>query len=328
MTFPAVFRRFFIACCVAMALPMAGVLAQAFPEKPITLVVPWPAGGPTDRHARMVAELVGAQLGQAVIVENKPGAGGTLGVGTMALNARPDGYTLGLYSNGMLRMPHLQKTAWHPIDDFTFIAGISTSSGNNFGFLVRADSPYKSFPDFREAARREPDKLSFGSAGIGTSVHLLVEELAEAAHMQLVHVPYKGSPELMQALMGGHLTAVSDLSGGWESLVEKGQLRLLLTFGERPSARWPQVPTARSLGYDIVGASSYGIVGPKGMEASTVRILQDALGKIMKEPRQVATLEQLNLEPWFLEGGPYRQWAIARFEKEKALIRRLGLLAK
>jgi tripartite-type tricarboxylate transporter receptor subunit TctC len=310
-----------------MVMPLAGVHAQNFPDKSITLVVPWPAGGPTDRHARVLAELAGAQLGQQVIIDNRPGAGGTLGLSNMALNARADGYTIGLYSNGMLRVPHLQKTAWHPIDDFTFIAGVSVSTGGNFGFVVRADSPYKSFHDFREAARKEPGKLSFGSAGLGSTVHLLVEELAEASSMQLVHVPYKGSPEMMQALMGGHLSSASDLSGGWESLVEKGQLRLLLTFGERLSTRWPGVPTAKSLGYDIVGASSYGIVGPKGMDPATVKVLQDVFGRVVKEPRHLAVLDQLSQEPWFRAGETYRQWAGTRFEKEKILIRRLGLLA-
>lgn len=327
MTFLSIARQFLTAGFAAMLLTASAVHAQAFPDRPVTLVVPWPAGGPTDRQIRSLAEIAGAQLGQAVVVENRPGAGGTLGLSIMAANARPDGYTIGLYSGGMLRIPHLQKTAWHPIDDFTFVAGVSVSTGNNFGFVARADGPYRTFQEFLDAAQKQPGKLSYGSAGIGSTVHLLIEELAEAAHMQLLHVPYKGSPEMMQALVGGHLSAVSDLSGGWESLVERGQLRLLLTFGERPSKRWPQVPTARSLGYDIVGSSSYGIVGPKGMDPATVRILQDAFEKAVRDPRQLALMEQLNLEPWFRSGDAYRQWAMQRFEKEKALIRRLGLLA-
>ena len=171
-------RRIVLILFWALAMPIVSGYAQSFPDRPVALVVPWPAGGPTDRMARVLAELVGVQLRQPVVIENKPGAGGTLGIGNMAGNARADGYTVGLYSSGMLRVPHLQKTAWHPINDFTFITGVAASTGNNFGFVVRKESPYQTFQAFAEAARRAPGELTYGSAGIGSTVHLLVEELA------------------------------------------------------------------------------------------------------------------------------------------------------
>jgi tripartite-type tricarboxylate transporter receptor subunit TctC len=318
-------RRSALACCAATLLaPLTAARAQAFPSKPITLVVPWPPGGSTDRHFRTLGEIAARHLGQTILIDNKPGAGGTLGPSTVATTSRPDGYTIAQYPLGMLRYPHMQKVTWHPIDDFTFIIGIS---GYTFGFVVPAASPYKTFNDYLEAARKEPGRISYGSTGVGTSPHLLIEELAAAAKVQLNHVPYKGNADLMQALLGGHVMAASDATG-WDKFVDGGQMRLLLTFGEQRTQRWPDVPTAKDLGYPIVSTSPYGLVGPKGMDPTVVRTLHDAFKKAMDDPRHLELLQQLNQTLWYRSGDDYRQWAVATFAKERALIERLGLAAK
>ncbi|WP_425505927.1 tripartite tricarboxylate transporter substrate binding protein [Tepidicella baoligensis] len=298
--------------------------AQSFPSRPITLIVPWPAGGSTDRHLRTLAEIASTHLGQPIVVDNRPGAGGTLGPGTMALQARPDGYTIAQFPLGMLRMPHMQRTNWHPINDFSFILGVS---GYTFGFVVRADSPYKTFQDYVEAARREPGKIDYGSTGTGTSPHLLMEEVATAVGIKLNHVPFRGNADLMQAVLGGHVSAGSDATG-WDRFVDAGQMRLLLTFGEQRTKRWPDVPTAKDLGYNVVSQSPYGLVGPKGMDPAVVRTLHDAFKKAMEDPRHLEVLGQLNQEVWYRNSEDYRAWAIATFEKDRQLIERLGLAAK
>lgn len=312
------------AATTAGLAPLASAQAQAFPSKPVTLIVPWPAGGSTDRHLRGLAEIASRHLGQTIVVENKPGGGGTLGPGTMALNARPDGYTIAQYPLGMLRIPHMQKTAWHPLNDFSFIIGVT---GYTFGFVVKADSPYKSFNDYIAAARQQPGKINYGSTGQGTSPHLLMEELADAAKVELNHVPYKGNADLMQAVLGGHVMAGSDATG-WDKMVEAGQMRLLLTFGEQRTQRWPNVPTAKDLGYNVVSTSPYGLVGPKGMDPAVVRSLHDAFKKAMEDPKHLELLGQLNQAPWYKSPEDYRAWAQATFAKDKALIERLGLAAK
>lgn len=312
------------AATTAGLAPLASAQAQAFPSKPVTLIVPWPAGGSTDRHLRGLAEIASRHLGQPIVIENKPGGGGTLGPGTMALNARPDGYTIAQYPLGMLRIPHMQKTAWHPLNDFSFIIGVT---GYTFGFVVKADSPYKSFNDYIAAARQQPGKIDYGSTGQGTSPHLLMEELADAAKVELNHVPYKGNADLMQAVLGGHVMAGSDATG-WDKMVEAGQMRLLLTFGEQRTQRWPNVPTAKDLGYNVVSTSPYGLVGPKGMDPAVVRSLHDAFKKAMEDPKHMELLGQLNQAPWYKSPEDYRAWAQATFAKDKALIERLGLAAK
>ena len=318
-------RTLLLGAAAAAALPAGALRAQgAFPNRPITMIVPWPAGGSTDRHLRTLAEIAGKHLGQNVVVENKPGAGGTLGPSTMALTAKPDGYTIAQYPMGMLRIPHMQKVPWHPLNDFTHIIGVS---GYTFGFTVKADSPYKTFNDYIEAARKNPGKVDYGSTGIGTSPHLLMEELAANAKVQLTHVPFKGNADLQQALLGGHVQAQSDATG-WDKFVDSGQMRLLVTFGEQRTKRWPDVPTAKDLGYGVVSSSPYGLVGPKGMEPAVVKTLHDAFKKAMDDPKHMEVLAQLNQEVWYRNGEDYAAWSRETYARDKALIDRLGLAAK
>ncbi|MES2099126.1 MAG: tripartite tricarboxylate transporter substrate binding protein [Pseudomonadota bacterium] len=319
----AVRRRSVLLGAAALAAPFA-TRAQAFPSKPITLIVPWPAGGSTDRHLRALAEIAGKNLGQNIVVENKPGGGGTTGPGTMALTAKPDGYTIAQYPMGMVRLPHMQKVQWDPLKDFSFILGIS---GYTFGFTVRADSPYKTFNEYIEAARKAPGKIDYGSTGTGTSPHLLMEELAGNAKVELNHVPFKGNADLTQALLGGHVMAMSDATG-WDKFVDGGQMRLLVTFGEQRTRRWPNIPTAKDLGYNVVSTSPYGLVGPKGMDPAVMKTLHDAFKKAMDDPKHMELLAQLNQDIWYRSGDDYAKWARDQFAKDKSLIERLGLAAK
>jgi tripartite-type tricarboxylate transporter receptor subunit TctC len=320
-------RRMLVAAAaiVAALVPAGTALAQAWPAaKPITMIVPWPPGGSTDRHLRALSEIASKHLGQQIVIENKPGAGGTLGPSTMALTAKPDGYTIAQFPMGMLRIPHMQKVPWHPLNDFSFIIGVS---GYTFGFTVKADSPYKSFNDYIEAARKAPNKVDYGSTGVGTSPHLLMEEVAANAKVQLTHVPFKGNADLQQALLGGHVQAQSDATG-WDKFVDGGQMRLLVTFGEQRTKRWPDVPTAKELGYGVVSSSPYGLVGPKGMDPAVVKALHDAFKKALDDPKHLEVLGQLNQEVWYRSGEDYAAWAREVYAKDKALIERLGLAAK
>lgn len=318
--------------CLSLALTalLGGVLslpAQAqttFPTKPITLIVPFPAGGSTDRHLRAIAAEASKELGQNVIVDNRPGAGGTLSPGNMALTAKPDGYTISLFPLGMLRMPYMHKTDWDPIKDFTFIVGLS---GYTFGFTVRSDSPYQTFDEYIEAARKNPGKIDYGSTGIGSSPHLLIEEIAINAKVKLTHVPFKGNADMQQALLGGHVMAQSD-AAGWDKFVDSGKMRLLVTFGEQRTKRWPDVPTAKELGYGVTSTSPYGLAGPKGMDPKVVKTLHDAFKTALFSEKSMEVMTQLNQEPVYRNSEDYREWAIATYAKDKALIEHLGLMAK
>jgi tripartite-type tricarboxylate transporter receptor subunit TctC len=306
----------------ALVLASGAVLAQNYPTRPITLIVPWPAGGSTDTHLRKLAELASKQLGQPIIVENKPGFGGMLGPAQMAKNAAPDGYTLSQITVNAFRAPYLQKVDWDPMKDFTYIIGVS---GYTFGLVVKSDSPFKTFNDLIAYAKANPGQMSYGSTGTGTSPHLLMEVVADKAGVKLLHVPFKGNADSTQALMGGHVMAQSDATG-WGKFVDSGNFRLLVTFGEQRT-RWG-APTAKELGYDVVSYSPYGIAGPKGMDPKVVKIIHDAFKKAIDDPDNHKVLQQLDQVYWYKSTEDYNKWAAETNVSEKALIERLGLLAK
>lgn len=315
-------HRLALAAVASLLLVAFGASAQSYPNRAITLIVPWPAGGSTDTHLRKLAELAGKQLGQSIIVENKPGAGGMLGPAGMARSAAPDGYTLSQLTVGAFRQPHMQKVDWDPLKDFTYIIGVS---GYTFGVVVRNDSPFKTFNDLIAYAKANPGKLSYGSTGTGTSPHLLMEEVAHKAGVQLLHVPFKGNADSTQALMGGHVMVQSDATG-WGKFVDAGTFRLLVTFGEQRT-RWG-APTAKELGYDVVSYSPYGIVGPKGMDPKVVKTIHDAFRKAIDDPENHKVLQMLDQVYWYKSTADYARWAAETLVAERSTIERLGLLAK
>ena len=312
---------------VGLALACAAALAQGqspFPAKPLTMIVPWPAGGSTDQSMRAFTEAASRQLKVTINVENKPGAGGTLGPVTMAQTAKPDGYVLSQMPMGMFRIPHMQKLAVDPLRDFTYIINLT---GYTFGMVVRGDSPWQTFREFIDYAKAHPGKVNYGSTGTGTSPHLLIEMVAQREGLELVHVPYKGNAELTAALLGGHIMAQSDATG-WGPHVDAGRFRLLVTFGAARTKRWPNVPTAKELGLGIVSNSPYGIVGPKGMDPKLVAQLHDAFKRALEDPEHLKALEKYDQEVFYMNSEDYVKWARDTFRDERQLIERLGMLAK
>jgi len=318
-------RRFIVSAGAAaggIALPSLS-LAQAFPARPIRCICPWPAGGSTDAVMRALAESAAKTLGQQVIVDNKPGAGGTFGANEL-VNAKPDGYTLSQLPHGVFRIPHMQKTQFDTLKDFTWIACLT---GYTFGLVVPADSPIKGIKDLVDYARANPEKFSYGSTGIGTSPHLAVEEFAQRAGIKLTHVPFKGNADNMQAILGGHVMGASDATG-WAPHVEAGKLRLLATYGSKRSKRWPNVPTLDELGYKTVSDSPFGVCGPKGMDPAVVRTLHDAFKRTLDDPAVLATFDKFDQTVIYMNTEDYTRFARDSFAAEKATIERLGMAMK
>ena len=319
-------RRQFIthtaAAAGAIALPSLA-RAQTFPAKTIRYICPWPAGGSTDAVIRAFAESASKILGQQIIVDNKPGAGGMLGANEL-VNAAPDGYTLSQLPHGVFRIPHMQKTVFDTQKDFTWIACLT---GYTFGLVVPSDGPIKSIKDLVAWAKANPGKFSYGSTGIGTSPHLAVEEFSQRAGIQLNHVPFKGNADNMQAILGGHIMAASDATG-WAPHVASGKLRLLATYGSKRTKRWSDVPTLDELGYKTVSDSPFGVCGPKGMNPAVTRTLQDAFKRTLDDPAVLATLEKFDQSIIYMGTEDYTRFARETFVAEKATIERLGMAAK
>jgi tripartite-type tricarboxylate transporter receptor subunit TctC len=296
--------------------------AQQFPSRPVTLIVPWPAGGSTDIYFRKLGEITQRHLGQNLVIENRPGGSGMNGPATMAKTAKPDGYTISQLAISAFRVPHMQKVDWDPINDFTYIIGLA---GYTFGIVVRSDSPFKTFNDLIAYARANPGKLSYATPGTGTSLHLAMEEIAAKANVQFLHIPFKGYADGATALLGGHVMVQID-STGWARQVDQGAQRLLATLGDKRT-RW-NAPTVKELGVDTVSNSPFGLVGPKGMPREVVKVLHDAFKKSLDDPEYLKMLAQLDQPAWYMSSEDYARWAVDMLKAERATIERVGLLLK
>jgi tripartite-type tricarboxylate transporter receptor subunit TctC len=304
-----------------LAAPSFSTFAQAFPARPIKLIIAFPAGGPTDITMRSLADNASRILGQTVVVENKPGAGGTLPAQQLQTTA-PDGYTLAQIPLGVFRMPYTTKMTWDPIKDISYVINVT---GYAFGIVVPSNSPFKNWNDFVAYAKTNPGKLSYGSTGTLTSPHLTTEVIAQKLGIQLNHIPYKGSAELMQAIVGGHVMAAAD-STGFAPLVESGKLRVLNTWGEKRLAKFPDAPTLKELGIDVVQNSPFGIGAPRGTPPDVVKKLHDAFKKAMEEPSYVQALARYDMLPIYMDSAQYAKFAQDTFLSEKALVEKLGLV--
>jgi len=290
-----------------------------YPQRPITLLVPWPAGGSTDMSMRVLADEASKYLRQPLVIENRPGAGGTMAM-SILLTAKPDGYTLAQLPQPVFRIVHTQKVLWDPIRDTTPVLQIS---GYTFGIVVPTASPFRSVADILQWARANPGQLTVGSNGVGTTPHTAMEELLTRQGITYVHVPYKGTVEQMLAVASNQLM-VGVNSTGFAPYVESGKLRLLATFGERRSQRWPEVSTMKELGLGVVAMSPYGIVGPRGLPASVVAILHEAFKAAMHAPSHRKEIAKYDQELEYLGPEAYGQFMRDTYAAEKRAVDRLG----
>jgi len=298
--------------------------AQNFPARPVTLVVPWPAGGTTDVVMRALATATEKHLGQSIVIDNRGGAAGTIGPGHMAANAKPDGYTVAQIPITVFRYPFMRKTSFDPAKDFTYVIGLT---GYTFGVVVRKDAPWATFADLLADAKANPAKINYGTPGAGTSLHITMEQIARLKGIKWTHVPFKGNAEATTALLGGHIQVLAD-STGWAQLVNSGELRLLVTWGAGRTKNWPNVPTLKESGIDIVSNSPFGLAGPAGMDSGVVKVLHDAFKKGMEEPSYIAAMEKFDQEPFYLNSDDYRAYAMRTIAEEKRAIEELGLKAE
>jgi tripartite-type tricarboxylate transporter receptor subunit TctC len=301
-----------------------GALAQDFPAKPVTLVVPWPAGGPTDVAVRAVADAAQKHLGQPIVIENKGGGAGTAGIAIMAANAKPDGYTIGQIPITVFRLPLMQKTTWTH-EDLTYIIHLT---GYVFGVYSSADAPFKDWKELVAYAKANPGKVTYGTPGAGSSLHLGVEQIADKAGIKFTHVPFKGTAEVIAAVAGGHVMLGAGSIGAARPLVEAGKARYMNIWTAEPRKAFPGVPTLVELGYGLVVESPWGIAGPKGMDPKVVAKIHDAFKKAIEEPAVLAALDRYEMKPFYLNTADYATSVKEQVKLEQALLDRLGLSKK
>ena len=315
-------RRIVLAGLGGSALLATGqrALANAYPERPVTFICPWPAGGTADMTMRALCTAAGRQLGQTVVVENRAGASGMLGLKAMAA-AKPDGYTIGQIPISVTRFSQLGSVQIDPLKDLTYLA---RTSGQTFGIAVPAAAPYKTLAEFVAAAKAAPGKITYGSAGIGGATHVGMEEFALAAGISFNHIPFKGGADALQAVLGGHVDALAD-SSSWAPHVLSGKLRLLATWGEQRTTDFKDVPTLKDAGYNVVVDAPNGIGAPRGLEPAVALRLREAFKVAAVSPEFKAACDKIDAPLMYLDGPDYEKYIAATYRKETALIERLKL---
>jgi tripartite-type tricarboxylate transporter receptor subunit TctC len=313
-------RRTLLAGAAALAAP-AIVRAQSFPTRPITMIVPWTPGSSSDAALRVMADAAARHMKGNIVVENKPGLAGVRGAIDLAGRTQPDGYTISQFPLTVFRYPFTSKVAYDPVRDFTYIIQLT---GYTFGLVVQGKSPYRTFADLVAYAKANPGKVTYGSPGTHTSLHVGMIQLGELLGVEWTHVPYKGGAETTKALLAGDVTCVADASG-WAPQVQSGEFRLLNTWGAKRAKPYPEVPTLKELGYDLVSTSPYGMAGPKGMDPKIVAILHDAFKASLTDPAVTRVLDVLGQEPEYLSSADYAASVPATMAREKAIADKLGL---
>jgi len=269
--------------------------ADTYPSRPMTWIVPFAVGGPTDALARVLAQRVAQELGQSIIIQNFPGAGGTVGAAKAARMA-PDGYTLFVGHIGtMAAAPYLFKSlAYDPNRDFSAIFRFPDTP---MALLVRKNSKYRSATELLEAARQSPGTLTFATAGVGSSSHLAAEHLAAVAKVKFTFVPYKGTGPAMTDLIGGQIDAMLDQANVTLPQVESGTIRALALTSQAPMPQFPGVPTlaARELP-GFTASTWYGLYAPAGTPRAVIERLEAAYGKAMADTTFAAMLTRQGID--------------------------------
>ena len=292
---------------------------SGFPNRPISLVVPFPPGNATDISMRALAQAASEKLGQSVVIENRPGAAGTLGPAAVAHSAAPDGYSLAIGPATLFRLPHQQKVNFDPMKDFTYIAVLAAYT---FALVINADRPWKSVADLVQHAKAHPDQVNLGGTGAGGTGNINCFMFSKLSGARFNFVPFKGGADMATAMLGGHIDGQTD--AGWSPLVDSGKGRILATFTAQRLARRPDVPTMREAGYDIVSDSPWGLVGPRGMDPEIIKTLETAFLEARKSPGFQRAMEQFDLTDQAMGSAEFTKTAQRIFESERTNLEALG----
>ncbi|RZT36479.1 Bug family tripartite tricarboxylate transporter substrate binding protein [Cupriavidus agavae] len=294
-------QRARLRACVALPIALCAALPLAahagpYPDKPITLVVPFGAGGITDLVARATGKALAEQLGQSVVVENRPGAGGNIAA-DFVRRARPDGYTLMFATVGVLAVnPHTEvKVNFDSARDFTYVSLVGSTPHL---LVVNADLPAANLPDLIRLARAKPDSISVGTAGVGSSPYQGMRVLQDVAKLEFLHVPFKSGAESVTNVVSGQVNMTFEATPQVMPFVTSGKLRALAVANPRRLSTAPQVPSTAELGFpSLVSGSVAGLIGPAGLDPAVVSKLNAAVATAVANPRFRDTLVAQGTEP-------------------------------
>ena len=287
-----------------------------YPDHIIKMYVSYAAGGPVDMATRTITPIAEKILGQRIVVENKPGGGGTVALALLA-NAKPDGYTLcGATHGGIVRQPQAQKMTYKPLKSFTPLIAYAAVQNS---IVVKKEAPWNTLREFVAYAKKNPNKIKYSTGGVGTGMHHAMAVIEVKEGIKWIHVPYKGNAEAMTALMGGHVDACS---GGPEIYpMERGGMVKILAIAEtKKNPKYPNIPTMKELGYDFANDSFFNVIAPAGLPPAIAAKLENAFAKAAESKEMSALIEKLDMLPVLYVGKDYDDLIKSTwFETEKSL---------
>lgn len=295
-------------------------LAQDFPTKPVNVIVTFAPGGTLDTATRILATKAEKFLGQPVMVSNVGGGGGSVALAQVA-KKKPDGYEItSCTSTGLIRIPQLREVPYVPEDFIPVMHYAAVESG----VVVKSDSPFKTFKDLVEYAKQNPGKVTYATSGAGSPMHMAMEFVAMKEGLKWTHVPQTGGAPGLAAVLGGHVTAMSD-STEWLPHVKEGSLRLLATHGEKRMKNFPNVPTFRDLGYDFINETVFMIAAPKGTPAPVIKKLDESFRQAMDDPQFVQTIANIEFAVSYRNSADTKKYLDDAYARFAELIKKLGI---
>ena len=314
-------KKAFFGVALGCLLLSGLAFGQDYPSKPINLLVGYPAGGSTDLSVRALAVEAAKILKQPIVVSNVAGAAGTLVLGRVKAE-KADGYTIfNAPTANFCRIPHLQAVPYDPLKDFSFIMQYGLYQ---YGLVVRADAPWKTFEEFVDYAKKNPRKINYGTSGLGTGQHLAMEYLGKKENIEWNHVPFPGGLQAVTALLGGHVHAVSQTTE-WKEHVNAGTLRLLVVWTDQRLKAFPNVPTLREKGYPFAVHSALSLMGPAGMPKHAVEKLQNAFAKAMESKPFLDVMDKFDMPPAYLGSDGLTKLVHKDYVETGDLIKSLGI---
>ena len=316
-----------LSCLISMTLLIATVSAPsqaaAYPERPVTLVVPYPAGGVTDLTARTLADSMSRHLSQSVVVVNRPGAGATIG-GNAVATAAPDGYVLGFFPLAAA-VPEVFKFVYDSPYSSTDLRAIASVAATAMSFAVKADSPLQSMKDVVDLARKSGGLL-IGTPGKQTLPSMIMIKIAAKEGVKIDDVAFGGDSKTLPALLGGHVLVGAIDYAAMRPSVDAKKIRVLAVCAENRVDFAPDVPTVVELGYELPYASALGVFGPKGLPEDLVKQLQDLVGRITKEPQFVSRMRDMSIQTNFKDAATYQKAVFRDRDNLTTFFKQQGLL--
>ncbi|WP_270933341.1 Bug family tripartite tricarboxylate transporter substrate binding protein [Falsiroseomonas oryzae] len=317
-------RRALAGAAALLSVAPRVAMAQAYPSRPMRLIVPFAPGGSTDIIGRFLAREAGQLLGQPIVVENRPGAGAMIGLNEL-VQARPDGYTIGMTNSGMVFQPLYGHARFNYATELQAIAQVGEIP---FVFAVKADAPWRTLTELVEWSRARPGQLMYGITGYGNTSHIGPEKLRLAANLQIEAVNFPGGGPLIASLLGGHIHAISNNPVDLRDQIRNGNVRVLCAFAENrledPSLR--DIPTAREFGYDIVVTLWQGVGAPRGMPEQIIQRLDTAFGELLNTPAAQAAVREYGLQPRYLNAAAFQRKWVEDQQRQLQTITETGII--